>query len=500
MSRWTNFNVEEIQQRIEGIQRELKKLHQIDLKIIDTMPEFYEEIGRAKKVLDFVIAYLKNLDPYLTKDSGFASSINSNLVSITNSINAFFQSPNISYIHGINTAINYILENLSSHTFPTLQKPKTPTSFTNLVKIYEDEISKSIKKLELTQTLQDINSIRDAYHSICTNENSLINQIQNIKLDADSKLQKIDDLAKQIENKHDLICIDDETGVSLSTEISKTKNKAEDELEEIQNLKQESQENNNAIQSTIQELQSFYHKVFGKEDENGKKIEGIEDKIEKREKETETKFSELKKDFEDFVKEEKAKLNAHYQQAKEAYEMTISGGLSKTFFEQAQEQKENTKEWDQIFKRSLWLIVFATVGMAWYLGAERLLDISAFFVRIVFILPFVWLAIYASQRRAESQRLAQEYTHKATTLQTYLLHKDEIHNLQQKDDELMNKLINSNIDTVAFNPSSSLDKVNKDKDYKNLIKDTKEIIKDTKEIIQEFQAPNTQKPKSGNQQ
>lgn len=494
MSRWTNFNVDEIQQQINDIQIRLENLSSLDPSITAPMPEFPFEIARAREVLSFIYDYLKTIKPHLLRSGYSSQDIINQLNNISSNISQFQVNKNFGYITNINNSIDAILSYLSQNTFPTIQKTKAITSPSSVIQSYERYIENSLKNLDLPSVTDKIYSIDTAYQLICTNEHSLLKLIQNTKSEADKKLQEVNEIKKEIENQRDLICDDDNGQESLMSQIRNTNSKAMEELEKIQSFKQESQENNNAIQSTIQDLQGFYYKVFGKEDESGNKIEGIVDKIEKNKKETEEALTQLQEKFEKFCKDKESKLEEYYKKAKETFEIARSGGLSKTFFEQAQEQKKGIKTWDIIFAISLGIITAITVTMGFVLGTERLLDISAFFVRIVFILPFVWLAIYASQRRAESQRLAQEYTHKATTLQTYLLHKDEIHNLQQKDDELMNKLINSNIDTVAFNPSSSLDKVNKDKDYKNLIKDTKEIIKDTKEIIQEFQTP---KPQQG---
>lgn len=499
MSRWSNFKVEEIQQQIGDIQIQLKNLNSLDPSITAPMPDFPFEIARAREVLSFIDDYLKSIKPHLLKSGYSSQEIINQLNKISNSISQFQAIKNFGYITDINGYIDNILYYLSQNTFPTIQKTKTTTSLSSIIQSYEQNIENSLKNLDFPNVSKQIHSIDTAYRQILVDENSLLKLIQNTKSEIDKKLQEINEIKGEIENQRNLICDDSNGQESLMSQIENATNKAMEELEEIQKFKQTSQENNNAIQSTTDELQSFYYKVFGKEDENGKKIEGIEDKIKQREIDTEAKFSELKKDFEGFVQEEKAKLNAHYKQAKKAYEMTISGGLSKTFFEQAQEQKENVRQWDINFQLGLWVIAGITVGLAYYLGKDHLLDMSAFFIRIVFILPFVWYAFYASQRRAEAQRLAQEYTHKATTLQTYLLHKKEIEDLNEEDNELINKLINSSIDTVAFNPSSSLDKINKDKDYKNLIKDTKEIIKDTKEIIQELQTPKTQQGGNSNQ-
>ena len=72
--------------------------------------------------------------------------------------------------------------------------------------------------------------------------------------------------------------------------------------------------------------------------------------------------------------------------------------------------------------------------------------------------PLVWLAIYASKRRSENQRLQQEYAHKEALAKSYVSYKMQIDELKQEDKKLLEKLLDSSIDTVAHNASESLDK------------------------------------------
>ena len=80
------------------------------------------------------------------------------------------------------------------------------------------------------------------------------------------------------------------------------------------------------------------------------------------------------------------------------------------------------------------------------------------FANYSFYIPIIWLAIFASKRRSENERLRREYEHKETLARTYIGYKTQIQNLNETDEALMKKLLDSSIDTIAYNASKSLDK------------------------------------------
>ena len=68
------------------------------------------------------------------------------------------------------------------------------------------------------------------------------------------------------------------------------------------------------------------------------------------------------------------------------------------------------------------------------------------------------MAIFASKRRSENQRLQQEYAHKEALAKSYVSYKMQIDELNQEDKKLLEKLLDSSINTVSYNASESLDK------------------------------------------
>ena len=87
-------------------------------------------------------------------------------------------------------------------------------------------------------------------------------------------------------------------------------------------------------------------------------------------------------------------------------------------------------------------------------------NIMTFLVyRLPIVIPVVWLAVFASKRRSEAERLKQEYAHKEALAKSYQSFKMQIEELDVEAKELlMEKLLSSAIDTISNNASLTLDK------------------------------------------
>lgn len=95
--------------------------------------------------------------------------------------------------------------------------------------------------------------------------------------------------------------------------------------------------------------------------------------------------------------------------------------------------------------------------------------ITTLLIKLPFLLPFIWLSIFLSNRRAEIHRLQQEYLHKSTFAQSYLKYEEQIKNLpEDKQGGLLATLLDKLIETVSFNPSTTLDKKSKDTSFEDM--------------------------------
>ena len=74
--------------------------------------------------------------------------------------------------------------------------------------------------------------------------------------------------------------------------------------------------------------------------------------------------------------------------------------------------------------------------------------------------PLIWLALFASKQHGQNKRLQEEYAHKETVTKTYVGHKRQIDKLEDSEakDDLITKLASSTIESIEFNPSSTLER------------------------------------------
>ena len=72
--------------------------------------------------------------------------------------------------------------------------------------------------------------------------------------------------------------------------------------------------------------------------------------------------------------------------------------------------------------------------------------------------PVIWLALFAAARRNQYERLQQEYSHKEALASSYESYKTQLIALGKEGEELQKHLIESAINAISFNASSTLDK------------------------------------------
>jgi len=104
-----------------------------------------------------------------------------------------------------------------------------------------------------------------------------------------------------------------------------------------------------------------------------------------------------------------------------------------------------------------------------------------FFKTLPIIAPLIWLAIFASSRRSENQRLEQEYAHKEALAKSYSSYKKQIDGLKEEDQSLLIKLLDNAIETISKNASETLDKKHGDgTPLQSIVKTLTEEIKKLK--------------------
>ena len=191
-------------------------------------------------------------------------------------------------------------------------------------------------------------------------------------------------------------------------EAGSLKKKIEDVLESSQELFDDTEEKK-------EEFDTFYDKVFGVTDKSGKVQGGLKAELEKYTDKYETLFTNIET----------------------LLPGATSAGLSEVFARKVKEYKDLEKKWS-------WSFIAFIGAMTIYFSINSLLtDIpptfSGAFLALLHELPFlifaIWLAIFIGNRRAESKKLEESYTHKETMSRSYIGYKQNIQDLEDDDDD-----------------------------------------------------------------
>jgi hypothetical protein len=132
-------------------------------------------------------------------------------------------------------------------------------------------------------------------------------------------------------------------------------------------------------------------------------------------------------------------------------------GLAKAYQEQKKEYQLPYIIWSTIF-------VLTIVGMIWYATYEikdskTLEEVATHLLsRLPFLLPAIWLGVFASKQQSQYKRLEQEYAYKETLSKSYEGYKREIENLPagKQRDEILKKLVDALVTMSSYNPSETL--------------------------------------------
>jgi hypothetical protein len=211
------------------------------------------------------------------------------------------------------------------------------------------------------------------------------------------------------------------------------------------------------------ELESFYIKIFGDEDSSDEKIKnGLKEEIRFR----------LEK-LDNFYSVQTTKYDTQFEQIEGLLPGATSAGLATAFSDMKDTFNVPIEKSTRMFYDSLALIItISIVAMIDSIGANGIQfvhyeSVGQFASSLGWKLPVigaaVWLAIFASKRRSEAQRLQQEYAHKETFAKSYNGFKKQIEDLKQDDKEMLKALMTKAVESISDNASKTLDGSHGDK-------------------------------------
>ena len=411
-------------------------------------------------------AYLRKITAFLSKamfciDADYLpmsllSNIKNHLNELKNNLN-YSQNYSNSYVQNIENS----LDNLLQIVFPfVLYKGKAIKG----LRIGLDEYSKTINehvengfseikltqenaikiKSELENELDNFKRLRseiEEYRNSIFSVDGIKDNVKKLLSDSELKLSEVDKLHDSFYKENGLKQKIDEFYSNISN-----KNK------EINELKKDSS-------ATLQELSNFYDKVFGKDDENGKKIGGLKQEIDQR-----------RSDLDEFKKQQSDRYDELNNQIESLLPGATSAGLSSAYNEMRNKFGRQSMWYGIGFYAALGALLITILYTrevvllkdipldkgSWF---SLLILLGNFAVKIPFIMPALWLVIFISKRRSESERLSQEYAHKEVLAKSYDSYRQQIEKLSKKEqEELLPVLMEGMIKAISLNPAETLDK------------------------------------------
>lgn len=436
--------------------------------------EYIENFAYLKKITDFLSKAISCVDAdflpmnFIDNIKSYLNDIKNYLINTQNYTNFYY----ISSVEGM-------LDNLLYTIFPfVLYKGETIEGLRAGLNGYSEVITNYVRNgfSEIKSTQKNISKIKDELANDLDKFHELrveIEEYRDLIFSKGGTKEKIEDLLNnsasklsEIEGLHDSIY--DEDG--LKQKIDKFYSNISDKNDDINELKENSL-------ATLQGLEQFYDKIFGKDDENGNKAGGLKQEIEQR-----------RKDLEEFKQNQQNRYDELNKQIENLLPGATSAGLSSAYNEMRNKFSKSAEWYARGFYVSLSILLVTvlcirdvvlvdTIPLDKGIWISLLVLLGNFAVKMPFIIPALWLVIFMSRRRIEAERLSQEYVHKEVLAKSYDSYKQQIEKLSKEDQkELLPVLMEGMIRAISLNPAETLDKKHQsDSPISEVLKDNKFI-------------------------
>jgi len=440
------------------------------------------ELARLKKVIEYIDKYLKIVEPdiNITNLAGNLNNLNQYITTTTSELNQFASNHNIAYIQRANNSIDNCLSVI--RTFNTILPKVSGQGIFAMLKKYNETIEKALSEIDLSSAIQSSNDIQKL-------KEKLIDGID----DDDSIEAQIEYMLNNTEEKHTQLLDYYNNTLNDSEYDNTTKEVIEKAKEEITKYLKVAKDETTEISTKIDNLNKFYVKIFGELNDKDERVGGLKSELDKRVKVLDNFEEEQqqihKKTLEEKLLEitnyEKEQQNHNknlFEQIKSLLPSATSAGLAKAYHDERAKFEKPILWWNITFIASL--IIISIISFITLKDLQTMEDFSKSILHSLPISgPLIWLAIYASKRRSENQRLEQEYAHKEALAKSYSSYKQQIEGLKQEDQELLLKLLDTAINTMSYNASETLDKKHGDGTPAQII--LKSFVDELKKVIPE---------------
>jgi hypothetical protein len=464
MSRYTDtFNTHPFQAKFKDLTRLV-----IELKLGDiSQTNYVSEILRLKKVIEYLNDILNSLDPELVPLTIWDSYLQQTQSTYSEVAN-FISNNNIAHINNANSYVDNLLNLVRPYL---LLKGKAKSISENLFAVWQKNIKEYLDGFQdnANEKLSKMDTYLEAAKNNLANIDNVNTSVDGVsyKLFGDNKnggvshfideaQTSIANQKAEIDNLYTRLLVDAPKQPSIQTELETAREIVEEEKSEVLKIKSE-------VETEVADLTNFYVKIFGKLNDKEEKVGGLSNEITDR-------LSILR----DLESTNKIRYDAIIENIESLVPSATSAGLAKAYQDMKLSFKDPIKWSSLLFYASIFLLIFfsyisavsfdithskdgyeITYGVMKYASIEEALRLN--FFKIPLWASLVWIAVFASKRRSEFQRLQQEYAHKEAFAASYISYKQQIEALNKTDTKLQDELISKMIDAISFNASQTLD-------------------------------------------
>ncbi len=459
MSRWqTEFEQHPFQEKWRVLLEEVPSLTVDDQTVLTAV----QELARVKKVVEYLKEAIASVDVELVPKSIW-DSFNSQCSPCLQEVASFKSNRNIAHLQNANQH----LDNLLSYIKPYLILPESVVKVIGAAaKAYRVEMESSVENFQrkVSGAAKSIEDNRVASNNLIDaalkNKNDidalvidLINgndQKKSIKSSVESAKVLIEKQAAEIENLHKAMLVDTPDSVSIKAKVDQAATAISDAERKITELLKLTNEE-------VDELDDFHKKIFGSLDSEGKPTGGLKLELDARV----TQLNNLET-------AQLKKYDALYEKIEKLLPGATSAGLAKAYEVQRRSFSIPIKNSTRLFYAAVGLmpivafltsiqsIGFWSVSFVNHDTLEAIL--KSMLIKLPFMAPLIWLAVFASIRRSQYERLQQEYAHKEALAKSYESYKKQLEALLKTEAEpLQRELISKAIEAIAYNASQTLD-------------------------------------------
>lgn len=429
-----------------------------DNEAVDSTQDF----ARLIKVITYIDEAIKSIDSELVPLTLWSECKN-HCISCKPSVEEAVNTRTEATILTANNQVDILISKLAPYFQDSLVKIKAlKPAFNAYIKYITNQLDAYKKKnddliKELEEKLTTSSDINNELHGYKENLSKLYSELV-VGTDEETSLQeKLRGLERTIDEQHSKI---DGFYSSLLVDECSIKSKIEEAQELIITTNLETQQISEDLSEKLSELKDFHKKIFGEPNAEGDVENGLKFEI-----------NERKNNLDSLITTQ----TNQYQAIKTNIESLLPGATSAGLASAYHDLSVSFVKPITIYTRLFFLSIVVLLGLALYFINQNAVltdvptatsditifkDIGIFLLqRLPIVLPVIWLAIFASKRRSEAERLKQEYAHKEALAKSYQSFKLQIEELDGENKEpLLEKLLAVAIDTIATNASSTLDK------------------------------------------